>query len=93
MPEPYTGPLPTIGHNRGHGVKSISVHCEELYCGHSGEVLLDRLALADDLPIIHIPRHRRFVCMLAAVARSTCVPFGRRHAGPACRSIERQPQA
>jgi hypothetical protein len=62
MPEPYTGPLPTISHYRGHGVKAIRVYCEGLYCGHSGEVLLDRLAFAADLPIIHVPGHRRFVC-------------------------------
>ncbi len=49
--------------DRGHGVKAVRVHCEGLYCGHSGEVPLDRLALADDLPVIHIPRYRRFVCM------------------------------
>jgi hypothetical protein len=43
--------------------EAIRVHCEGLHCGHSGEVGRDRLALADELPIIHIPHHRRFVCM------------------------------
>jgi hypothetical protein len=62
MRQRYTGPLPTIGHDRGHGIKAIRVHCEGQYCGHSGEVGLDCLGLADDLPVIQIPRHRRFIC-------------------------------
>jgi hypothetical protein len=62
MREPHTGPLSTIGIDRRHGVKAIRVYCEALHCGHSGDVGLDRLVLADDLPVIHIPRYRRFVC-------------------------------
>jgi hypothetical protein len=60
--EPYTGPLPTIAHDRALGVTAIHVFCAGLYCGHSSEIELDRLALSDDLPVIHIPRERRFVC-------------------------------
>lgn len=60
--EPYSGPLPTIGHDRALGVTSIRIHCLGTYCGHCSEVKLDSLGLSDDLPVIHIPRHKRFVC-------------------------------
>jgi hypothetical protein len=63
MRQDYSGPLPTIGHDRGHGVSAIRVYCRGLYCGHSGDIGLDLLALADDLPVIEISRHRRFVCL------------------------------
>jgi hypothetical protein len=60
--EPYTGPLPTIGHDRAYGVRSIRIICLGRYCGHSSVIEIERLELPDEVPIIHIPRRRCFVC-------------------------------
>ncbi len=89
MREGYSGPLPTIGHDRGHGVTAFRVYREELYCSHWGDVPLHRLALPDKLPVIHIPRRRRFICTRCGgghvsirsvwpVAQGTSKPHSRR---------------
>jgi hypothetical protein len=55
-------PLPNVAHDRAHGVTSIRVYCEGLYCPHWRVFTFDELAVPDELPVIHIPRVRRFVC-------------------------------
>jgi hypothetical protein len=56
-------PLPTVAHDRGHGITSLRVHCAAgLVCPNSKIFTLE-LRLTDDMTIMHIPRHRRFVCM------------------------------
>ncbi|MGA3304130.1 MAG: hypothetical protein ABSC72_12705 [Methylovirgula sp.] len=52
--EIYRGPLPTIAHDQAHGVTSFTVHCEGLYCGHWGDVTIERLALPDSVPVVDI---------------------------------------
>jgi hypothetical protein len=56
-------PLPTVAHDRGHGIRSLTVYCAAgLVCAHSKRFTFDELVLPDDMTMIHIPRHRRFVC-------------------------------
>jgi hypothetical protein len=55
-------PLPNVAHDRGHGITSIRIYCEGLYCAHWGIFSFDELRVPDELPVIHIPRMRRFVC-------------------------------
>jgi len=50
-------------HDRGHGITSLRVYCAAgLVCPNSKVFTLDELRLTDDMTIMHIPRHRRFVC-------------------------------
>jgi hypothetical protein len=64
--EAYTPPgagLPTIAHDRGHGITSLRVYCAAgLVCPNSRVFTFDELRLSDDMVMIHIPRVRRFVC-------------------------------
>lgn len=56
-------PLPTVAHDRGHGITSLRVYCAAgLVCPHSRVFTFDQLQLTDDMTMIHIPRYRRFVC-------------------------------
>jgi hypothetical protein len=64
-PGVYTPPgtgLPTVAHDRDHGITSIRVYCEGLYCPHWRVFTFNELKVPNDLPVIHIPRVRRFVC-------------------------------
>jgi hypothetical protein len=54
--------LPTVAHDRGHGITSIRVYCEGLYCPHWRIFTFDEMKVPDEMPVIHIPRVRRFVC-------------------------------
>jgi hypothetical protein len=56
-------PLPNVTHDRGHGITSVRVYCEGLYCPHWRIFSFDELAVPEEMPVIHIPRVRRFVCM------------------------------
>ena len=58
----YTGPAPTIGHWRGHGLKAIEVTCHAGYCRHSGRIEFDALPLPDETPFPDIARRLRFRC-------------------------------
>jgi hypothetical protein len=56
-------PLPSVAHDRGHGITSLTVYCAAgTICPHSKRFTFDELQLTDDMIMIHIPRHRRFVC-------------------------------
>jgi hypothetical protein len=56
-------PLPTVAHDRGHGITAVRVYCAAgLVCPHWKVFTFDELGVPDHLPVIHIPRHRRFVC-------------------------------
>jgi hypothetical protein len=59
---PPGSPLPNVAHDRGHGITAIRVYCEGLYCPHSRVFSFEELKVPDELPVIHIPRIRRFVC-------------------------------
>jgi hypothetical protein len=66
MEETYTPPglpLPTVAHDRGHGITAVTVYCEGLYCSNSRAFTFDALMVPDEMPVIHIPRFRRFVCV------------------------------
>jgi hypothetical protein len=54
----------TIALARENGITKIRVWCEDRMCFHSEVVDIGPLGLADDLPVMHIPRYRRFVCIL-----------------------------
>jgi hypothetical protein len=55
--------LPTVAHDRGHGITSIRVYCSAgLVCAHWRGFTFDELAVPDGLAVIHIPRVRRFFC-------------------------------
>jgi hypothetical protein len=64
--EAYSPPgvgLPNVAHDRGHGITSILVYCAaDLVCAHWRVFTFVELAMPDELPVIHIPRVRRFVC-------------------------------
>ena len=47
--------LPTVAHDGGHGITSIRVYCEGLYCPHWRVFSFDELAVPDELPVIYIP--------------------------------------
>jgi hypothetical protein len=49
---PPGAPLPNIAHDRGHGITSIRVYCEGLYCPHWRVFTFDELGVPDDLPVI-----------------------------------------
>jgi hypothetical protein len=56
-------PLPTVAHDREHGITSLRVYCAAgLVCPHSRVFTFDELSLPDDMALLHIPRYRRFVC-------------------------------
>jgi hypothetical protein len=56
-------PLPTVAHDRGHGIASLRVYCAAgLVCANWKDFTLEELQLSDGMVMIHIPRHRRFVC-------------------------------
>jgi len=55
--------LPNVAHDRAHGITSLRVYCAAgLVCPHSKGFTFDELQLTDDMVIIKIPQHRRFVC-------------------------------
>jgi hypothetical protein len=64
--EAYSPPgagLPTVAHDRGHGIKSLRVHCAAgLVCPNSKVFTFEELQLTDEMVLLHIPRFRRFVC-------------------------------
>lgn len=56
-------PLPTVEHDRGHGITSLIVYCAAgTVCPHSKVFTFDELRLTDDMVMVNIPRRRRFVC-------------------------------
>jgi hypothetical protein len=56
-------PLPTVAHDRGHGITSIRIYCAAgLVCPHWRVFTFDELNVPDKMPVIHIPRVRHFVC-------------------------------
>ena len=60
--QPYTGPLPTIGETRSHGVVACHVQCAGPNCWNERRFTFDELGLPDDAVFVHIPRLRRFRC-------------------------------
>lgn len=60
--EPYTGPLPTIGETRSHGVVACIIECDGPNCWHQRRFNFDELGLGDDTIFVHIPKLRRFRC-------------------------------
>jgi hypothetical protein len=55
--------LPTVALDRGHGITAIRVYCAAgLVCPHSKVFSFDELSVPDEMPVIDIPRFRRFVC-------------------------------
>jgi hypothetical protein len=52
----------TIAQARQTGVTNVRVWCEQMYCLHSEVFDIASFNLADDLPVMHIPRYRNFVC-------------------------------
>jgi hypothetical protein len=52
----------TIAQARESGVTRVRVFCEGLYCPNSEVFDIASFNLADDLPVLSIPRYRRFVC-------------------------------
>jgi DNA-binding CsgD family transcriptional regulator len=54
--------LPTVAHDRGHGITSLRVYCAAgLVCPYSKIFTFDELQLSDDMVMMQIPRVRRFV--------------------------------
>jgi hypothetical protein len=61
MADKFTEPSPaTIGRLRAHGLKRVCPNC--LFCGRSGVVDFDRIALAEKTPFPDIGRARLFRC-------------------------------
>jgi hypothetical protein len=63
----------TIAQARERGVTRVRVFCEGLYCPNSEVFDIGSFNLADDLPVLSIPRYRRFVCTSVAIGRSASV--------------------
>lgn len=56
-------PLPTVAHDRGHGITSLRVYCAAgLVCVHWKDFSFEELRLTDEMIMLHIPHLRRFVC-------------------------------
>jgi hypothetical protein len=78
-------PLPTVAHDRAHGITSLIVYCSAgIVCPHSKAFTFEELRLTDDMVMGHIPRHRRFVCTRCGSRRVTIrsVWPDRRASGP-----------
>ena len=60
--EPYTGPLPTIGETKRHGVVACHIQCATPNCWNKRRFTFEELGLPDDTIFLHIPRLRRFRC-------------------------------
>ena len=73
-----TGPLPTIGDTRRHGITHVRVCCEALIggvmCWRMTEVPLDALGLPDEAVFVDIPRLRRFRCRRCGASKVRVLP-------------------
>ena len=54
-------PLPNVAHD-SVTASLYRVYRKDVYCPQSRAFSFDELAVPDELPVIHIPRVRRFVC-------------------------------
>ena len=60
--EPYTGPLPTIGETRSHGVVACHVQCAGPNCWHTRRFTFEELGLPDAAVFVEIAKRRSFRC-------------------------------
>lgn len=60
--EPYTGPLPTVGETRSHGVVACHVQCAGPNCWNARRFTFAELGLSDEAVLVEIAKHRSFRC-------------------------------
>jgi len=64
-------PLPTVAHDRGHGITSVRVFCAAgLICSNYKVFTFDELDVPDEMPILHFPAFAASSARNAGAARS-----------------------
>ena len=83
---------PDIAHFRSHGITRLDVYCQTLGCHHFSTIDFDRLGLPDHIPLIEIPRHRRFRCERCGGTSIEVRPDWTQHKTPGNGSSRHQPK-